>query len=97
MTENKNPLFDWKRREFLKRVGMIGAGVALTDLIVQSSDGEKAIAQTPPPTASGTVPKRKFGRANIEVSALTLGSYYIGKVKTKAEAIDAGAQTLWGG
>ena len=47
--------------------------------------------------ASGTVPKRKYRRANIEVSALALGSYYIGKVETKAEAIDAGAQTLWGG
>ena len=44
--------------------------------------------------ASGTVSKRKYRRANIEVSALALGSYYIGKVKTKAEAIDAGAKSF---
>lgn len=86
MTENNNPLFDWKRREFLKRVGMIGAGVALTDLIVQSSETEKVIAATPP-SASGTIPKRKFGRANIEVSAIGLGGYDIGKIKTQAEAV----------
>lgn len=97
MTENNNPLFDWKRREFLKRVGMIGAGVALTDLVLQNIDLDKAIAATPPPTASGTVSKRKFGRANIEVSALALGGYHIGMVKTQAdatrlvhEAMDAG-------
>ncbi len=86
MTENNNPLFDWKRREFLKRVGMIGAGVALTDLIVQSSETKKVIAATPP-SASGTIPKRKFGRANIEVSAIGLGGYDIGKIKTQAEAV----------
>ncbi len=97
MTENNNPLFDWKRREFLKRVGMIGAGVALTDIVLQNIDVDKAIAQTSPPTASGTVPKRKFGRANIEVSALALGGYHLGTLKTQAdatrlvhEAMDAG-------
>ncbi|WP_255409342.1 hypothetical protein [Chlorogloea sp. CCALA 695] len=43
------------------------------------------------------MPKRKYRRANIEVSALALGKYYIGKVKTKAEAIDAGAKSFGGG
>lgn len=85
MSESNKSLFDWKRREFLKRVGIIGAGVALTDIVLQNVDVDKAIAATAP-TASGTVPKRKFGRANIEVSALALGGYHIGTVKTQQEA-----------
>ncbi len=40
------------------------------------------------------MPKRKYRRANIEVSALALGSYYIGKVKTQAEAINAGVMFI---
>ena len=39
--------------------------------------------------------KRKYRRANIEVSAIALGKYYIGKVKTQAEAIDARAKKFW--
>ena len=44
-SKNLSPL-DWKRREFLKRVGMIGAGVALTDLILQHPDEKVEASQT---------------------------------------------------
>jgi aryl-alcohol dehydrogenase-like predicted oxidoreductase len=37
--------------------------------------------------SSTQVPRRKFGRHNEEVSALALGGYHIGSVKTEREAI----------
>lgn len=87
-------LFELRRREFLQRVGIIGAGVALTDLILHSSHqseasevliNENAIAAvTPNP---GEIPRRKLGKTGVEVSALALGGYHIGSVKNDQEAI----------
>src|SRR5262245_49562617 len=37
--------------------------------------------------SSSQVPRRKFGRHNEEVSALALGGYHIGSVKTEREAL----------
>jgi len=39
-TEQNRSSLDLKRREF-KRVGMLGAGVAIADLSLQNSDGRK--------------------------------------------------------
>ncbi len=93
-------LFDWRRREFLKRVGMIGAGVALTDLILQHSNPSVAAsptAKTMQPLGeettlidadpkTGEIPRRQLGRTGIEVSAIGLGGYHMG-VPTEQEAI----------
>lgn len=94
-----NSIFDWRRREFLKRVGIIGAGVAIADMILQHSDtpvaatpsdapqlGDSPVA-TNIPTNSSEVPRRPFGRhKDVQVSALALGGYHIGSVKAEQEA-----------
>ena len=38
-------------------------------------------------SSTSQVPQRKFGRHNEEVSALALGGYHIGSVKTEREAM----------
>jgi hypothetical protein len=81
-------LFDLKRREFLKRVGMIGAGVALTDMIFQHS--EESVTQAMPLAAAtdfGEIPRRKLGRTGVEVSAIALGGAHIGELKSEQDAI----------
>lgn len=93
------PVFDWRRREFLKRVGMIGAGLALTDLILQHSDTSVAASSTSEiksqadsllaavPKNSGEIPRRLLGRTGVEVSAIGLGGYHMGVPKSEQEAI----------
>ena len=93
-------LFDWRRRQFLKRVGMIGAGLALTDLILQHSNPSEAVSpnsekmsQQPgetsaaAQTSTGEIPRRSFGRTGVEVSAIGLGGYHMGVPKDEQEAI----------
>ncbi len=85
-SNNPSPL-DWKRREFLKRVGMIGAGVALADLILQNqNEQEVEAAQTNAPQ-SGEIPRRHLGRTGVKVSAIALGGAHIGDVKSEQEAV----------
>lgn len=84
---------DLRRREFLKRVGMIGAGVTLTDFVLQRNS--EVDAQTlqlqasirPAATSSGEIPRRKLGSTGVEVSAIALGGAHVGQVKTEQEAI----------
>ena len=92
-------LFDWRRRQFLKRVGMIGAGLALTDLILQHSKSEAASPSSEKmsqqagetsaaaQTSAGEIPRRSFGRTGVEVSAIGLGGYHMGVPKDEQEAI----------
>lgn len=86
----KRSLFDLRRREFLKKVGMIGAGVALTDFVLQqNSEVDAEIVQNTAfaATSSGEIPRRKLGKTGVEVSAVALGGSHIGDVKTEQEAI----------
>ena len=92
-------LFYWRRRQFLKRVGMIGAGLALTDLILQHSKSEAASPSSEKmsqqagetsaaaQTSAGEIPRRSFGRTGVEVSAIGLGGYHMGVPKDEQEAI----------
>lgn len=73
---------------------MIGAGVALTDLILKQSD-KSVEAETlqqedsllAAATNSGEIPGRKLGRTGVEVSAIALGGSHIGEVKSEQDAI----------
>jgi len=55
-----------ERREFLKRLGLAGAGLLL---------GGKTFAEGP----SATVPRRTFGRHDFTVSSLCLGGHTLRK------------------
>lgn len=96
ITKNRS-MFDSRRREFLKRVGMIGAGAALTDLIFHSY--EHPVAATPAENmqlqaedliaaqnSTLEIPRRQLGRTGVEVSALGLGGSDLGKAKSYEEA-----------
>lgn len=86
-------LFDLRRREFLKKVGMIGAGVALTDLVLQQNSEvdaqtlELQASITSAATSSSEIPRRKLGSTGVEVSAIALGGSHVGDVKSEPEAI----------
>lgn len=98
--------FDWRRREFLKRVGYIGAGVGITDLILQNTDAADAKQMNASPqvtntiaatTSTGEIPRRQLGRTGVEISAIGLGGSDLGKASSLEEAtrivheaIDAG-------
>jgi aryl-alcohol dehydrogenase-like predicted oxidoreductase len=56
------------RRDFLKQLGLAGAGILLSGQ-AQAAEGPKAI------TASDRIPRRKFGRYDFTVSALCLGGH----------------------
>lgn len=86
----KRSLFDLRRREFLKSVGMIGAGVALTDLLRHSDDSVEAETQQNiaiAATSSGEIPRRQLGNTGVEVSAIALGGAHLGDVKSEQQAI----------
>jgi aryl-alcohol dehydrogenase-like predicted oxidoreductase len=55
-----------ERREFLKKLGLAGAGLFL---------GGKVFAQKPDLVKPFTVPRRKFGRHDLTVSSLCLGGH----------------------
>ncbi|MBD1907902.1 aldo/keto reductase [Funiculus sociatus GB2-A5] len=79
----------WKRRQFLQRLGVLGAGVAIADRILLHPDAQ-VNAGEPDETISlqaGEIPRRKLGRTGVEVSALTLGGFHIGVPKDEQEAI----------
>ena len=82
------------RRELLKRLGILGAGAAIADLIllhpdelVKAQENTLQLAQTTPTNQTGEVPRRPLGRTGVEVSIITLGGYHLGSVKTEPEAI----------
>lgn len=95
----KRSLFDLRRREFLKSVGMIGAGVALTDLLRHSDKSVEAETQQNiaiAATSSGEIPRRKLGNTGVEVSAIALGGAHLGNpneqeaIRIIHEALDSG-------
>jgi len=71
------------RRDFLKSAGILGAAPVLGARLAPS-----AIAQTSTPPATGSIPRRAFGKSGIEVSALGVGGHALGVVKLESEAID---------
>ncbi len=87
-----------QRRQFLKRCGVLGAGIALSDLILQSADQPVAAAPLPKtPLAGyinsmttlnpGEIPRRPLGRTGVDVSAIGLGGSHLGNASSQEEAI----------
>ncbi len=89
------------RRKFLKQFGYVGAGVALTDLILQNADNSvDAATLDRSPTANPVqlraaaisvkpdeIPRRKLGGTGVEVSAIGLGGSDLGQASSLEEAL----------
>lgn len=71
------------RRDLLKALGVAGATAALTDPL----DWARAIGEAGAPPASGSVPRRPFGKTGVEVSALCLGGAHLSRLESEAEAV----------
>ncbi|MFP4102025.1 aldo/keto reductase [Coleofasciculus sp.] len=102
MTDNDkaasdNSPLNSQRRQFLKRCGVLGAGIALSDLILQPINQPVAAAPLPKtPLAgdinmttlnSGEIPRRPLGRTGVDVSAIGLGGSHVGNASSQEEAI----------
>jgi predicted aldo/keto reductase-like oxidoreductase len=73
------------RRRFVRALGMLSAGaVAASEA---SSASEPAGSAQGVSTAPGEVPRRRLGRANVEVSALGVGGHHLGDFENKDEAL----------
>jgi aryl-alcohol dehydrogenase-like predicted oxidoreductase len=84
------------RRSFIKGIGAAAAGLTLNGVFPAAAG-----ADTPPSAAGGGVPRRKFGRANEEVSIIGIGGHTLATAPTEAEstrivheAIDAGVNFM---
>lgn len=88
------------RRRFLRGVGIIGAGVAISDWIgshlgqsVNATEINGVVSDnlaeigTTGSQKTGEVPRRQLGKTGVEVSALTLGGYHLGVPKDEQESI----------
>ncbi|MEQ8968779.1 MAG: aldo/keto reductase [Coleofasciculus sp. C1-SOL-03] len=103
MTDNDKAASDHsplnpQRRQFLKRCGVLGAGIALSDLILQSVNQPVAAAplQKTPIAGDtnsmttlnpGEIPRRPLGRTGVDVSAIGLGGAHLGNASSQEEAI----------
>ncbi|MEQ8997921.1 MAG: 1,4-dihydroxy-2-naphthoyl-CoA synthase [Coleofasciculus sp. B1-GNL1-01] len=103
MTDNDKAVSDHsplnpQRRQFLKRCGVLGAGIALSDLILQSVNQPVAAAPLPKTLLAGDInsmtslnpgeiPRRPLGRTGVDVSAIGLGGAHLGHASSQEEAI----------
>lgn len=82
-----NPIKSHSRRIFCKGVGL--AWVASCAGLGQTSDQTVNVGDQFPENLAGKgeVPRRKFGKTNVVVSALALGGHTFARAKTKEESI----------
>ncbi len=81
------------RRDFLRGIGMISAGVALGVEVPGAAEAQQPTFGLSPiqpttviPNSSG-IPRKKFGKTGLEVSVLGVGGYHIGVARTEDEGI----------
>jgi aryl-alcohol dehydrogenase-like predicted oxidoreductase len=79
-----SPSADSGRRQFLKNLGAVGAGAALSGSFVAHAQAPT----NPPGRATGQgIPRRPFGRTGVPVSIIGVGGHAIGTLKTEADAV----------
>ena len=98
MAEKNHSCWELNRRQFIKRVGFLGAGAAgaaMSDRFLLGSDQAEAAqlnsSQTfksavSPATSSGKIPRRQLGGTGVEVSAIGLGGHSFAQAPSYEEA-----------
>jgi aryl-alcohol dehydrogenase-like predicted oxidoreductase len=81
------------RRQFFKAAGILGAGVALA-ANGQTDASPPGATTTPTP---GAIPLRKFGRADVQISALGLGGHHLGDLENVDDAVRLVQEAVDGG
>ena len=83
------------RRSFLKAAGMLGGGMVLS---VEGQTAQKPTAEGVKASAfSQALPQRKFGRADVQISALGCGGHHLGDLENVDDAIKIVQQAVDGG
>lgn len=75
---------DATRRGFLRRAGLLGAGIAVSGPADLHSAEQQPGALIERP---GEVPRRAFGRTGVQVSIIGIGGHAIGQLKEEKDAV----------
>ena len=78
------------RRTFIQEAALLGAGVSST--VVSDAKNRQGAAMANPST--GSIPRRKLGKSDIEVSILGMGGFHIGSADTEDVASEMVHQAL---
>jgi uncharacterized protein len=82
----KNPInHGLDRRDFLQGAGLLGAGVALSESLLQAQEAAPKLELSN--TGPDTIPRKPFGRTKEKVSVIGLGGYSLGDAPSLKEAI----------
>jgi len=73
------------RRGFLQRAGLLGAGAALSESLLQPQEGAPQLELSN--TGPDKIPHKPFGRTKEKVSIIGLGGYTLGSAPSLKEAI----------
>jgi aryl-alcohol dehydrogenase-like predicted oxidoreductase len=83
MTRDRLP-----RRQFLHAAGALGTRVALSlPAVAQPPSQQNKQGEPEPDRGTGEIPRRRFGRHDVRVSALALGGHHIGDINGVEQAI----------
>ena len=82
--------------EHLSRTSFLRRSAGASAAVAAGAWARAAIAQSQQP-ANGTIPQRRFGRANVTISALGLGGHHLGNAATQADATNIVAEAIDGG
>jgi aryl-alcohol dehydrogenase-like predicted oxidoreductase len=81
----KNPAQAPDRRDFLQSAGLVGAGVALQESLLQAQEAAPQLELSN--SGPDKIPRKPFGRAKEKVSVIGLGGYSLGDAPSLKEAI----------